>query len=401
MERRRPRDVEKLLRQQSALAAFGSFAFREANLLKVLTEAARVCAHSLNVPYCKVCRYRPETNDLLVEAGVGWSQDIIGEVVSKSDVSTPQGRAFITGEPVICEVLEEDDRFVLPSFYARYGIVSTIDVVIKGNGVPYGVLEIDSPDRHVYDRHDVDFLTGFTNVLAEAVVTSHRTAVLHATIEQMKSLVEEKDRLISEKNVLAEELQHRVRNNLQLVLGMLSRQFSQTEEGSAKDAIGAIARRVMTLAQVYDHLLGSGMSRSIDFGEYLKSLCVSLQDLQRGQHPEVRLHCHADKVVLDLDSVTALGIVAAELVSNAYLHAFTSGKGTIDISLRQAPEGGSVTLSIVDDGVGFEDSGDSKRHGLGLVRRLAQQVRGTVHLRSDQGTHWTLTFPPMAGTANV
>lgn len=390
---RRPRDVGKLLRQQSALAAFGGFAFKETDLLKVLAEAARVCAYSLNVPYCKVCRYRPETNDLLVEAGIGWNQEVIGEVVSKADASTPQGRAFTTGEPVICENLANDDRFVLPSFYASLGIVSTIDVVIKGNGTAYGVLEIDSPELHVYDQHDVDFLTGFTNVLTEAVATSRRTAVLHATIEQMKSLVEEKDRLIGEKNVLAEELQHRVRNNLQLVLGMLSRQFAQTEEGSAKDAIGAIARRVMTLAQVYDHLLGSEMNRSIDFGEYLKSLCVSLQDLQRGQHPNVRLHCLADKIVLDLDTVTALGIVAAELVSNAYLHAFTTGTGTIAVTLRQDPKGGSVTLSIVDDGVGFEDSGDSKRHGLGLVRRLAQQVRGTVHVRSDQGTHWALTFP--------
>ena len=63
--------IEKLLRQQAALANFGSFAFRESDLKKVLTEAARVCAESLSVPYAKICRYRAAQKDLLVEAGVG------------------------------------------------------------------------------------------------------------------------------------------------------------------------------------------------------------------------------------------------------------------------------------------------------------------------------------------
>lgn len=62
------RTIEKLLRQQGALASFGSFAFREPDLLKILTEAARVCAASLGVPFRKVCRYRPIEDDLPVEA---------------------------------------------------------------------------------------------------------------------------------------------------------------------------------------------------------------------------------------------------------------------------------------------------------------------------------------------
>lgn len=390
------RYVEKLLRQQAALARFGSFAAREHDLPDIMTEASRVCAASLGVRYCKVCRYRPETNDLLVVAGVGWNTDVVGQVVSKADASSPQGRAFVTGEPVICEDLSADQGMQLPPFYADHGIVSTIDVVIKGsNGTPYGVLEIDSPQQQTYDQHDVDFLTGFTNVLAEAVAAANRTNALRTAVEQMKALVDEKDRLLDEKNILAEELQHRVRNNLQLVLGMLSRQFAQTEDGPAKEGIGAIERRVMTLAQVYDHLLGSEMSRSIDFGDYLKSLCVSLQDLQRGQNPEITVTCRTEPMILDLDTVTALGIVVAELVSNAYLHAFADGKGIIKILLRRGDDSHMI-LSVSDDGVGFEESGESKRHGLGLVRRLVQQVRGTALVQSHHGTNWTLSFPAPA-----
>ena len=223
--------VRKLLRQQEAVARFGSFALREHDVLKVLTEAARVCAVCLDVPFSKVCRYRAEENDLLIEAGYGWHAGVIGNVVSRADVTSPQGRAFITGRPSICNDLRDDNDFKLPPFYAEHGIVSTIDVIIKGSDdQPYGVLEIDNNQQHDYDQHDIDFLTGFANVLAEAVATSARTGVLQRTIERMKILVEEKDRLLEQKKVLAEELQHRVRNNLQLVYGMLSKQLDDTPD---------------------------------------------------------------------------------------------------------------------------------------------------------------------------
>jgi two-component sensor histidine kinase/CheY-like chemotaxis protein len=399
------RDVERLLRQQAALAKFGSFALGEGDLRKVLTEAARVCAEGLDVPFCKVCRYRSEENDLLVEAGVGWHDGVVGCVVSRADESSPQGRAFITGEPVICNDLNQDATFLLPSFYAEHGIISTLDVIIKKKeGQPYGVLEIDSPVQHDYDQHDIDFLTGFANVLAEAVDTFKRSRVLQATVDRMKDMIAERDRLLrakslvlDEKNVLAQELQHRVRNNLQVVYGMLDKQLRSTVDDAAKEGISAIARRVMTLAQVYDHLLGTGLSRTIDFGRYLGSLCGSFKNMEEERKRNITLICDYEPLVLDLENSTALGLVVAELISNSYLHAFPEGTGTIaghiTVSLHAGKPGGDATLRFVDDGVGFVQAGDSKRHGLGLVTRLMQQVGGTAEMNSDQGTVWTLTFP--------
>jgi signal transduction histidine kinase/CheY-like chemotaxis protein len=193
--------VQKLLRQQAAIARFGGFALRERDLMKILTEAARVCAEGLSVPFSKVCQYRAEENDLLVVAGYGWQAGVIDCVVSRADASSPQGRAFSTGEPSICDDLKKDAGFVLPPFYAAHGIVSTIDVIIKGSDEqPYGILEIDNNRQHDYDQYDINFLTGFANVLAEAVSTASRGAALQVTVDQMKALVEEKDRLLDDKN---------------------------------------------------------------------------------------------------------------------------------------------------------------------------------------------------------
>ena len=211
-----PAQVQKLLRQQAAIARFGSFALRERDLAKILTEAVRVCAEGLSVPFSKVCRYRTEENDLLIVAGHGWQDGVVGNVVSRADMTSPQGRAFTTGLPSIIDNLPEVAGFDPPPFYAAHGIVSIIDVIIKGtDDQPYGILEIDNDKQHDYDQHDINFLTGFANVLAEAVSTASRGAALQITVDQMKALVEEKDRLLDEK--IAADVQLRQAQKMEAV----------------------------------------------------------------------------------------------------------------------------------------------------------------------------------------
>jgi two-component sensor histidine kinase len=372
--------VLQVLRQQKALADFGVFALRQTELLPVLVEAAKVCAEGLQVPYCKVCRYRAKEDDLLIVAGFGWREGVVGHVVSRADSSTPQGRAFITGEPAICNDLRTDNRLKLPSFYGDHHIVSTIDVPIKGDGKPYGVLEIDNDRQHDYDQQDIIFLTGFANVLGEAVATAVRTAVLRTTLTQMRALLDQK-------NTLAEELQHRVRNSLQLIYGMLNKEMTNDQ---AKATMRAAARRVSTLAQVYDHLLGTEMTRMTDFAGFLNSLCDGLKKTQPIPGSTITLDCLTEPLMLDLDVVTALGLIIAEIVTNSYEHAFPEGKGSIKVALSSRDIG---LLTISDDGIGF-DSGQSKdRHGLKLISRLVEQIDGSVTLDASNGANWQISFP--------
>lgn len=266
------RTVEKLLRQQAALAAFGSFAFQETDLLKILTEAARTCAVSLEVPFSKVCRYRADKDDLLIEAGWGWKLGVVGRVVSQADESSPQGRAYVTGKPIIIRNINTADNRALPAFYEEHSVVSTVDVLIPAiDGVPYGVLEIASTHQHQYDEHDINFLTAFAKVLAEAVATVGRIKALRDALDA--------------KNLLAEELQHRVRNNLQMVSALLESYAKTAPTGEARRSMDLIVCRVTTLAQVYDSLLGVGLSESIDLADYLRALCVRLPALQTQAGP--------------------------------------------------------------------------------------------------------------------
>ena len=372
------RTIEKLLRQQAALAEFGTFAFREPDLLRILTEAARICATSLEVPLCKVCRYRPDEDDLLVEAGWGWKPGVVGRVVSQANESSPQGRAYVTGEPVIIHNLNTANNLALPPFYGEHGGVSTVDVVIPGiDGAPYGILEIDSTELHQYDGHDINFLTGFANVLAEAIATASRVKALQAMLDA--------------KNLLAEELQHRVRNNLQMVSGMLESYARTAASGPARDGIDLIVRRVTALAQVYDSLLGIGLSNTVDLADYLQALCTSLPELQTERTQPVRIVCQTEPVPLELDHVSNIGMAVAELVTNSYDHAFPDREGIITVTLARAGPA-AATLTVRDDGMGFVVQGTSTRHGLGLVRRLVERIGATLDVHTDGGTVSVVAF---------
>jgi two-component system, sensor histidine kinase PdtaS len=191
--------------------------------------------------------------------------------------------------------------------------------------------------------------------------------------------------LIQEKETLSQELKHRVRNSLHLVYGLLTAELEVEHDKPSILALRSIALRVMGLAEVFEHLLGTGMSRVINFGDYVSALCYNLPALYDQDH--IKLVCAVVPVQLSLDVSTSVGIIITELVNNAYLHAFPNDIGEISVKLQG--DAARMVLTISDNGVGFVEI-ETPRRGMNLVRRLVQQVNGTLTLRSDHGSTWTM-----------
>jgi signal transduction histidine kinase len=424
--------IQKLLRQQAAIARFGSFALRERDLLKILTEAARVCADGLDVPFSKVCQYRPEQNDLLIVAGCGWQDGVIGHVVSRADMSSPQGRAFSTGKPSIIHDLRADAGFDLPPFYAAHGIISTVDVIIKGSDKqPYGILEIDSDKQHDYDQHDVNFLTAFANVVAEAVSTASRGVALQLSVDRMKALVEEKDRLLYERDAADLQLRqaqkmeavgqltggvaHDLNNILTVIVGTIG---ILAESVADRPELVAITKMIDEAAARGSDLVQSLLAfarkqplqpREVD----INSLVTEAANLLRptlGEHIEVHMNLAGDASHALIDpsqlasAILNLALNARDAMPDGGKLVIETGNVVLDDSYvsteSEVAAGNYVMIAVTDSGHGiparildnvfepfFTTKDVDKGTGLGLsmVYGFVKQSNGHIKIYSEEG----------------
>jgi len=430
----------KLLRQQTAIARFGSFALRELDLTNILTEAVRVCAEGLGVPFSQVCRYRAENNDLVVAAGYGWRDQVIGHVVSRADMSSPQGRAFTTGEPSIC--------YELPPSYAAHGIVSIVDVIIKANdGQPYGILEIAADQPRDYDQYDIHFLNGFASVLAEAVSTAARGAALQVTVDQLKSLVEEKDRLLHEKNVADLRLRQSQKmeavgqltggivHDLNNILTVITGTIEILAEGVAdRPELVAITKMIdeagMRGADLTQRLLAFARKqplrpREVDLNA-LVTEAANLLPPTLGENVEVHLVLAADtsRALIDpcqlKNTIRNLALNARDAMVNGGKLTIETGNAVLDDNYASmngdVAAGNYVMVAVTDSGHGIpacildhvfepffttKEVGKGSGLGLSMVYGFVKQSDGHIKIDSEEGRGTTVRMylPQAVGAA--
>jgi GAF domain-containing protein len=113
--------------------------------------------------------YIPAETRLLVRAGVGWDEGVVGNATVGADLASPAGYALRTGKPVISNHLENEQRFRTPELLIEHGIRRAMNVILQGDGSPFGVLEVDSRSEGEFSEHDIAFLQGAANILGMAI----------------------------------------------------------------------------------------------------------------------------------------------------------------------------------------------------------------------------------------
>ncbi|HJU20740.1 MAG TPA: ATP-binding protein [Stellaceae bacterium] len=175
------------LRQQALLAEIGRRALSDLEFEVLLEEACRLTALGLNIRFCKVLQYLPDQNTLLVRAGVGWHEGVVGHATIGAELDSPAGYALHTGKPVISNQLSTEQRFRTPGLLTEHGVQRAANVILLGEGRPYGVLEVDSESDGTFTEHDIDFLQGVANLLGVALErrqAEEELRQLNATLEQ-------------------------------------------------------------------------------------------------------------------------------------------------------------------------------------------------------------------------
>src|SRR5215211_5056613 len=146
------------IRQQEILAELGVSALQGTEFMELLNQVVRLTAEGLEAEYCKVLEYLPAENRLLVRAGVGWGEGVVGSATVGADLASPAGFALHTGKPVISNHLENEQRFRTPELLVEHGIRRAMNVILQGDNSPFGVLEVDSRSEGEFGEHDLAFL---------------------------------------------------------------------------------------------------------------------------------------------------------------------------------------------------------------------------------------------------
>ena len=375
------RALRQRIRQQELLAELGVLALQRTSFIGMLDHTARMTAEGLDAEYCKVLEYIPAENRLLVRAGVGWSEGVVGVASVGADLESPAGYALRTGKPVISNHLENEQRFRTPDLLVEHGIRRAMNVILQGDGSPFGVLEVDSKSEGEFGEHDIAFLQGAANILGMAIEQQQYQRKLQVALDRHQ--------------VLLKEVNHRVKNSLQVVSAMLQLQANAAGEQALSERLNEAASRVNAVGRAYERLAYNADYESIDLIEYLREIICDLEltvapcDIQFDA-PEA-IQFGADRAIL-------VGLIVNELVSNAGKYAYPDcPSGTIGVRVQLQSDKQAILISVQDEGVGLPpgfDSATSKRLGTRLVNALSKQLGGELTLPSSPiGTNFTLLIP--------
>jgi diguanylate cyclase (GGDEF)-like protein len=155
--------------QQSEVARFGQQALEGADIEELAHEACQILADVLGLDYGGVLQHLPESNDLLLVAGVGLPEGLVGEARVPADYRSQSGYALATGQATIVDDWEEETRFQQSELQAKQGMRSAAIILIDGKERPYGVLGAGAREPRGFTREDVNFMQAIANVLANAI----------------------------------------------------------------------------------------------------------------------------------------------------------------------------------------------------------------------------------------
>lgn len=279
------------------------------------------------------------------------------------------------------------------------------------------LLETIIPEKTAMDGFEVDHdfpgvgpRTMLLNARKVIYETSANTTILLAftdvtarrAIEREKAeLLERTEELLRQKQMLLQEMQHRVANSLQIIASILLIKARAVTSEETRDHLKDAHQRVLSVAEVQTQLHASGGVDQIEVGPYLTKLCSSLAVSMIEESQTMLVRVEADHGRIGSDKAVSMGLIVTELVINAIKYAFPTNRADALVLVRYESHGDAWVLIIQDNGVGAESPTPSAHAGLGtaIVEALVKQLDGRMTLSAGPGMTVSIRHaasPPLA-----
>lgn len=366
------------VRQQEILAELGVLALKGTPFPELLEHTAKLTAEGLDAEFAKVLEFMPAQGRFLVRAGVGWGPGVVGLATVGADVASPAGYALQTGRAVISNHLENEERFRTPELLVEHGIRRAMNVILQGDGSPYGVLEVDSRSEGEFSENDIAFLQGAANILGMAIERQRMERNLRTALDRQQFLLR--------------EVNHRVNNSLQIVATMLHLQSSTAQSVDVRHELHEASSRIAAIARAHQRLYGSDEIATLDLAAYLGEVCGDLQETM----PGCEIHVSANEAIeIATDRAIPVALLVNELITNAAKYAYPDGNCRAWVTLTRKDD--ATLVSVRDEGVGLPPDFDvksGKRLGMRLVNAFSSQLQADLQVkRRTPGTEFVLAIP--------
>jgi two-component system, sensor histidine kinase PdtaS len=373
--------LEKVRRHVRILVDIGRIAGDAEDLSRFLDQLVVQVARAVEIDHVKVLQYRRKQANFLVAAGMGWKEGVVRTATLGADLNSAPGRAYRTGEPVTIRDFAGQSEFTRSDFLADHGIVSVSNVPVFIDGAAWGVLEVDSTKPRDFSEDTTDFLMA-AGALIGAFLQRHYSHAAEAERILARSQAESRD-------VLLREMQHRVKNNFQLILSSIAIQKRRYQGADVHRALDHVNSRINAISLAHDQLAPRDKSQTVKLSDYIRALAESV-----GQQTDaISIDVEADELELPIERAVPLGLILNEAAMNSIKYAFGSSGGAILAKLVGGIGYGEAKLTISDNGAGMR-APDHEGSGLKLIDLLARQIGGSVDLEtSENGTTISVVFP--------
>jgi PAS domain S-box-containing protein len=241
---------------------------------------------------------------------------------------------------------------------------------------------------------------GFDSVRTEKIYTDEELDLLHLFTQMIVNILnrEQQEKLliakINEREILVNEIHHRVKNNLQIVSSLLYLQTLHTDSKKVKKILQGSINRLKAMALLHDRIYKGDDLGDFNFKEYVIGINKQLFDYYTiGK--DIKLIMDIDNIRININKAVPVGLMINELVTNAVQHAFID-RQTGMLSIRVKEEEECLILEIADNGIGINISLDElkiKSLGMQIVDSLVNQLSGTMILEVNNGTKFTIKLP--------
>ncbi len=213
--------------------------------------------------------------------------------------------------------------------------------------------------------------------------------------ETIKNRTLELKSSLAERDLLLKEIHHRVKNNLQVISGLLELQKEEEANGQIKEALSESQNRVMSVALIHHNLYRQEHLSNLSFHSLVPELAKSISEVFSSTHINLEIVIDGDDVVLDLDTIVPLGLLVNELITNAYKYAvMPAKKARVKFQIAE-PTSGHYTLTYMDNGPGIPDEFNfdtATSLGLRLIKDLIEQLGGNAQYRFHEGAQFHFHF---------